>query len=550
MTSLFARYRRVLLGVAPLAAVWLGTLVGIAALLVGARLVGALVLALVLVGIWWHSRNGLPDPHAAARAITTATLLAVGGGDGSGGVWYALGALALLGGILVDPVYRRTVKVTLIVRHLPGFTMPRRAIAPGPFFEVGCGLGVLAAAVVAGILPPVAFGVTSTVLVGIAALIAAWDLLQWRRGALPKAVRAALIAYKPRFYIYFSGKAAGLYQIAMWLPYLERTGERYGIVVRDQPFLEPASRLTESPVIYVRALEALEKVMVDSIGAVFYVNNETKNVNGVRFSGMRHVHLGHGDSDKPASYNATTAMFDRIFVAGQAGVDRYAAHGITIPREKFVIVGRPQVELLTVRQKGDHRPARATVLYAPTWRGGLADMGFGSLAIGPRIVAALLEHGCRVVFRPHPYSSRDAESRVLIGRIDAMLAEDPRGDHLGSAAASALTIFECMNLSDAMVSDVSSVASDYLYTGKPFAITDMHVESGPLAEAYPVVRAAYVLDRDADPEPTLVEMLTGDPLAAVRDRMRTYYLGDFPTQGYADVFVNAVRDAIEGRPAS
>jgi hypothetical protein len=40
------------------------------------------------------------------------------------------------------------------------------------------------------------------------------------------------------------------------------------------------------------------------------------------------------------------AIYDLIFTAGQAGIDRYARHGVSIPAEKFRIVGRPQVELI------------------------------------------------------------------------------------------------------------------------------------------------------------------------------------------------------------
>ena len=52
----------------------------------------------------------------------------------------------------------------------------------------------------------------------------------------------------------------------------------------------------------------------------------------VRFNQLTHIQLLHGDSDKASSFNPVTAMFDRIFVAGQAAIDRYAANGVLIPR--------------------------------------------------------------------------------------------------------------------------------------------------------------------------------------------------------------------------
>ena len=68
-----------------------------------------------------------------------------------------------------------------------------------------------------------------------------------------------------------------------------------------------------------------------SLRAAFYVNASSGNGALVRFQHLTHVYLGHGDSDKPPSYNPTHAMYDQIFAAGPAATRRYAAHGVTIP---------------------------------------------------------------------------------------------------------------------------------------------------------------------------------------------------------------------------
>ena len=46
----------------------------------------------------------------------------------------------------------------------------------------------------------------------------------------------------------------------------------------------------------------------------------------------------------------------------------------------------------------------------------------------------------------------------------------------------------------------------------------------------------------------LDDLLTRDPLEAERRRLRTYYLGDFPPERYADAFVDEARRALT-RPA-
>jgi hypothetical protein len=57
-----------------------------------------------------------------------------------------------------------------------------------------------------------------------------------------------------------------------------------------------------------------------------------------------------------------------------------------------------------------------------------------------------------------------------------------------------------------------------------------------------LARAAYVIDRTGgNIDPVLDDLLRDDPLAAIRQRVRTYYLGDFPADSYADGFVDAAR---------
>ena len=98
-----------------------------------------------------------------------------------------------------------------------------------------------------------------------------------------------------------------------------------------------------------------------------------------------------------------------------------------------------------------------------------------------------------------------------------------------------LELVECFNASDAMVSDISSVASDYLYSRKPLAIVDMRVTERALDEEYPVARAAYVLDGRGDIEAVLDEFVGYDPLADLR------------AAGFPEPVIAAV-DALTRRP--
>ncbi|MFT4108570.1 CDP-glycerol glycerophosphotransferase family protein [Propionicimonas sp.] len=544
MTALFDRYRRVLELLAPRAVVWALALLAILLLLLGPALPGAVTaIVAVAVGTGWRLSRPASDRHLVARAALAVSACAAVGST-AGWTWVPLCVLALvLGGLMAESTLDHSTRPALRTDGLPGVDLAAVDRVPDPMFlATSTAVAVLATAAAApGSARPVLFGLAALAIVA-GLTLSGVRLLRVRRHAVERAVSRALTALDPRYAVYFNGTTAGGYQIGMWRPYLERTGERGVLIIRDPRFFAEAARVSGLPVVLARSLESLEYVAVPGIRAFFYVNNDAKNAHGVRFADVTHVHLGHGDSDKPASYSATFGMFDKIFVAGQAAVDRFAQHGVLVPPEKFVLVGRPQVQAIAV---GPRRPPseHPVVLYAPTWRGGLEDSMFGSLNHGERIVRALLDAGATVWFRPHPYSARDAESRVQIGRVDALLAADPSRPHAGSAATAARTVFECMNASDALVTDISSVASDYLYANKPFAITDTG-RVDDIESAYPLARAAILLPVAGDLSGPVQDLLGTDSRRAVRSELRSYYLGDWPPENYSEVFVDAAREVM------
>ena len=114
-----------------------------------------------------------------------------------------------------------------------------------------------------------------------------------------------------------------------------------------------------------------------------------------------------------------------------------------------------------------------------------------------------------------------------------------------------MTVEDCFNVSDAMVADVSAVVSDYLQSGKPFAIVSVgRTPEELLRRRAPAARAAYVLREDlSNLVDVFDDLLSADPLSAERHQTKIYYLGDFPDENYADGFLNAAREVIAGRKA-
>ena len=138
----------------------------------------------------------------------------------------------------------------------------------------------------------------------------------------------------------------------MWLPYFNRVGRRFIVVTRRElpaRALAELPELADVPVICCRTSRELEDLLVPSLTTVFYVNAASGNGQMVRHADLAHIHIGHGDSDKATSFNPTHAMYDRVFLAGEAAAARYAANGVSIPRSRLQVVGRPQVARIEAR---------------------------------------------------------------------------------------------------------------------------------------------------------------------------------------------------------
>ncbi|WP_430479587.1 hypothetical protein ACQZM9_24540 [Streptomyces sp. P11-1] len=436
-----------------------------------------------------------------------------------------------------------------------------------------------------------------------------------RPAAVLKAVDTWLSEYQPTVVLYFSGSNESAYQGNMWLETMARIEGRPLIIMRERG-LVPQLAETSVPVICVPAGTHLMNLDLSTVRVCLYPANVGKNIHILRVPTMKHVFIGHGDSDKLASVNPYSKVYDEVWTAGRAGRDRYALADVGVRDEDIVEVGRPQLESIE-SGTGALRNPIPTVLYAPTWEGWDDNPGNTSLLLaGENIVRRLIEadEPVRIVYKPHPFTGiRNARAKAADARIRAMLekaaaerAAEPRwvreaertAADRSAAEAELVTIgarlaelavvgrpgadeaeesrvsladpareaetarlraawndaywrsfgwwehrtvtgpqprlYDCFNESDAMVSDISSVVSDFIASGKPYAVTD---SAGLGAEEFrrqnTAVRAAVVLSNGAGELGELLAAVAdpaADTLAGARRELKTYLLGpDEPT---------------------
>ncbi|MGW1077614.1 hypothetical protein [Streptomyces sp. NPDC002537] len=463
-----------------------------------------------------------------------------------------------------------------------------------------------------------------------AALICTAALLPWLRPDRlppgPKDVLAEIDAWlgdqRPRTVLYFSGSKDSAYQVNMWLETMAHQHSRPLVLLRERAVLDRLAP-TPIPVICVPGAVHLMQMDLSSIRVALYPANVGRNIHLLRVPTMKHVFIGHGDSDKSASVNPFSKVYDEVWTAGPAGRERYRLAAVGVRDADIVEVGRPQ--LASVQPwDGAPRDRLPTVLYAPTWEGWDDRPGNTSLMVaGENIMRRLLEapRPVRVLYRPHPFAgTRDPQAEAAHLRITAMIEEaaarraaDPAWAACGEAgraeARAELTflttcletvtdiagrtrdeaeasrvsgegrvradtvarlqklwnetywravgdwqhhvvtadgpqLYDCFNVADGLVADVSSVVSDFTASGKPYAVTDSAGLGPDLFRLQnTAARAATILTPEAAQIEELLDAITlddRDPLAADRQELKEYLLGS-GRPGSLDRFDAAIR---------
>ena len=500
-------------------------------------------------GLYHYGRDGLGQYRVGRVLALGALLLAQVKTQPDGIVPVGLAVTLLCGIIAFEPL----LQVALSTRVLQTANLPQHRgehwLNPRNVYAV---VSVMSVAVWLTVVTqvtawPVAGVCALAACAGAFATVASWRARRRQAHAADAEVFDAVNAHAPKFAIHFAAPSGCEYQLLMWLDYFDALGDPYVIILRDAEFLPKIAAATDTPIVVAPSITQLESLLIDSIKAVFYVNNSMQNTQCVRFAELTHIQLMHGDSDKPPSYNPISAMYDRIFVAGQAGVDRYHNHGIDIPTSRFRIVGHPQVTRVQVSE-GGRDPDRAPVaLYAPTWTGLSSDANYCSLPLAGDICAALLERGVTMVVRPHPYTRRNPAAARQLDALEKQLAADTaktgRKHLYGKTTTQQMSLIDCINAADVMVTDASGAASDWLYSEKPYAITDVLGLGDKLADELPLAKGAYVIDSDGRNLAQVCEqLLETDSLASARLKIKTYYLGEFSADEYVEVFAAAARD--------
>ena len=388
---------------------------------------------------------------------------------------------------------------------------------------------------------------------------------------------------RPEVILYFSGPAPSAYQVNTWLSTMERLRRPSLVLLRERSVFA-ALGPTDLPVLCVPSPTDLMGLEFPDARVALYPANVGNNIHLLRQPTIMSAFIGHGDSDKNASFNPFARVYDEIWVAGRAGADRYWRAEIGVEESQLVFVGRPQIDAVSSKVS-DRRDRIPTVLYAPTWEGWDVAQAYSSLvAIGRALLDRVLAHPgeVRLVYKPHPFTGirdpafRAAHEAIVAvvsaantgrGHLSPLLADASIAPGTEPAPRSALeaearrqqheqrfwesvprdahlvvgpdgpSLYSCFNEADVLVTDISSVVTDFLASGRPYAVCNTTgLEAGEFATRFPSAGAAVVIGGDGSGLDEIIAAAmepTTDRLATQRRVLADYLVGSSATSGMA-----------------
>ncbi|MGN8050653.1 CDP-glycerol glycerophosphotransferase family protein [Curtobacterium sp. 22159] len=278
--------------------------------------------------------------------------------------------------------------------------------------------------------------------------------------------------------VYFADGPVNMYQVRQWYAPLAELAATHPVAIIAR---NPGTMLTlldESPVpaVYARQVVDLERfVDQQAPKIVFYVNQNARNFQMMRYGRMWHVFVNHGESDKMYMTTNQFKAYDYALIAGDAARERLteALWDYDIDR-RAIPIGRPQADHFA---GATPYPAddRTVVLYAPTWEGDRPAAAYGSIASHGTAIAeqVLASPAHRLVYRPHPRSGvLDAGYKAAHERIVAAIASanaaDPGAHHVYDDGAE---LGWQLAGADVAITDISAMIYDRLAVGKPLIVT-------------------------------------------------------------------------------
>ncbi len=140
---------------------------------------------------------------------------------------------------------------------------------------------------------------------------------------------------------------------------------------------------------------------------IFYLFNAQSNCRIVANRNATHIFVTHGESNKISSVKPIIKIYDHVIVSGNLGIDRYLENKLfyadDLKRHKIIKMGTTFIGSANY----NYNEQEKTILYAPTWEGGIVEENYSSINKNNNSFKVLDEYSKvnnieQIIIQPHP----------------------------------------------------------------------------------------------------------------------------------------------------
>lgn len=267
------------------------------------------------------------------------------------------------------------------------------------------------------------------------------------------------------------GMTHGPSHLGMWIESFVQSEEPFAILVRNKAlFTWAINKYSNIDIVYAKNPSDVENLLekMPFLKAIYYLSNTGNLIHTLRYNQYKHIFLGHGDSDKAASAHKFFRVYDEVWVAGEAHIDRFRNAGFEIGHIKFVKVGRPTLQRTlqnTLKRKKQFKELKKLV-YLPTWEGVYEENNYSSAYLSPIFLSEINnKYHNKSVVKYHPVmGSRDETLKTIPKSLDEVFLGR---SHDLEVMQKLVPVTNFIDSADAFICDISAVVSECISTLAP-----------------------------------------------------------------------------------
>ncbi|ELS7695285.1 CDP-glycerol glycerophosphotransferase family protein [Campylobacter coli] len=305
-----------------------------------------------------------------------------------------------------------------------------------------------------------------------------------------------------------------LSHISMWYLYFKKSEVNFIIIVRCPKALKLVQdRYPEVSMVYLKDKKEVDIFFntFSSIKACFYPSNTGNNFHLFYQTHIKHIFIGHGDSDKSSSAHKFFRAYDENWVAGEAHIDRMLNAGFNLNGLKHLKTGRPNLLGILKKSKLDWRDrfeGRINLLYLPTWEGTYKEQDYSSLGMVLQNIKKLQDYSSfqkiNISVKLHPFSGKK-EKRFL--KLEYLLSKEKKIRVISKYDS----LHKYIINSNMFICDISAVVSECLAVNAPIFLYIPKDKNIKIAQSnMPYEEYCYIFSSPEELSELVYRVVSGD----------------------------------------